>query len=177
MCRKPHKTVSKDYVGWITGHYGPYGWAIYWCRRTSLRKMRWWRSESKGRFSIENILKRFEIMAQKPNVDEVLRQNGGLGPSHGEAGKLFPNLASWLCDAAYEDTTPKGRVKLEAERRGDRVRIQIRSADTGLMVEHFSENLGDAVLGLELLLGSKDCPWQLDPYPMDKPKTRGKKKS
>lgn len=116
-------------------------------------------------------------MAQKPNVDEVLRVNGGLGASYGEAGKTFPQLCSWLADSQYEDHSAKGRVKVELERKGDRIQIRIRSADSGLMVEHYSDNVTDAVLGMELLLSSNECPWQLDPYPMDRPKPKGRKKS
>jgi len=177
VCRKPRKTVGKATVRWITGQFRLWGWALYWTRRTSLRKMRIWPLATGPLWSPENCKRRWDAVARKPKVDEVLRQNGGLGPAHGEAAKHFPQLASWLCDSSYEDGSPKGRTVLSLERKGDRIRILLRSADSGLMCEHFSENLADAVLGLELLLGSELTPWQLDPYPMDKPKGRGKKKT
>lgn len=177
MCRRPRKTVSKNTAKWIIGTIGFHGWAVYWSRRTSLREMRFWPLAQGPIWAEPNCKRRWDALARKPNVDDVLRQHGGLGPASGEASKHFPQLASWLCDAKYEDGSPKGRTVLSIERKGDRVQIKLRSADSGLMVEHFSENLADAVIGLELLLGSDDCPWQLDPYPMDKPKQRGKKKS
>lgn len=177
MCRKPRKMVGRDTAKWIIGQYGRWGWAVFWSRKTSLRKMRWWRLEPDYLGSARNCLRRWSTLAKRPDVDEVLRQNGGMGPSFGEAGKTFPQLCSWLCDVRYEDQSPKGRVVISAERKGDRVQIKIRVADSGLMVEHYSENLSDAVIGLELLLGSNDCPWQLDPYPMDKPKPKGRKKT
>jgi len=114
-------------------------------------------------------------MAKKPKVEDVLRQNGGLGPSYGqEVARMFPQIASWLCDLSYEDGSPKGRTKLEVERKGDRVRVMLKSADSGMIVEAHHSCFEDAILTMELLLSSDDCPWQLDPFPWDKPKTRKK---
>jgi hypothetical protein len=169
--------VGKSTAKWIIGQRGRWGWALYWTSRTSLRKMRFWPLAEGPLWSPENCKRRWDTVARKPNVEEVLRQNGGLGPAHGEASKHFPQVASWLCDSTYEDGSPKGRTVLSAERKGDRIRLCLRSADSGLMVEHFAENLADAVLGLELLLASNDTPWQLDPYPMDKPKGKVRKKT
>lgn len=177
MCRKPRKTISVNTVKWIIGQYRGYGWALYWSRRTSLRKMVFWPLARGPLWSPANCRRRWGAMAVKPNVDEVLRLNGGTGAAHGEAGKMFPQLASWLCDARYEDGSAKGRVVISGERKGDRICLKLRSADSGLMVEHYAENLTDVVLGLELLLGSDQCPWQPDPYPMDPPRKKGRKKS
>lgn len=116
-------------------------------------------------------------MARKPDASEILRSNSGLGPSYGEAGKNFPQLCSWLCDVQYEDQSPKGRTRLTVERRGDRLYLKLQSADSGLMVEHYADNVADAVLGLELLLGHANTPWSADLYPLDKPKDKKRRRS
>lgn len=113
-------------------------------------------------------------MAKRPNAEGLLGGGSGIGPSYGEAGKMFPQLCSWLCDTAYEDGTVKGRTQLQVERKGDRVRVLLKVADSGLCVEASHESLSDAVLTLELLLGNDDCPWQLDPFPFSSHKKKGR---
>lgn len=106
-------------------------------------------------------------MARKPSVPKPEDELPKLGAAWGEGGKMFPQLCSWLCDSTYEDGTPKGKVRVQVERVGRQVRVQLKCADTKTMVEAHHENLSDAVLTLELLLGSDDCPWVLDPYPQE----------
>jgi len=105
-------------------------------------------------------------MAKRPGIDQIMSQGKGLGPAYGELQKHIPQLCSWLCDSTYEDGTAKGRVQLQCERKGDRIRLVLKVQDGGVYVEAHHETLTDAILTLELLLGNDDCPWQLDPYPM-----------
>lgn len=114
-------------------------------------------------------------MAKRPDVESVLKAGGGLGPAYGEAGKTFPQICSWLCDTTYEDGSKKGRVRLQAERKADRIELDLKVEDSGLHVVAAHESLTDALLTLELLLGHDDCPWQLDPFPIGRKKGPGKK--
>lgn len=113
-------------------------------------------------------------MAKRISTDAIKLEVKGLGPSYGDVAATLPNLCSWLCDASYDDGTPKGRSRLQMERRGDRVMVLLKDSDSGLCVEVGHENLTDAILTLELLLGHDDCPWVVDPYPLATPKRKRK---
>jgi hypothetical protein len=121
------------------------------------------------------IVQEYRSMAKRPSIDSVLAAGGGQGPSYGEAGKAFPQLCSWLCDVRYEDGSPKGMVRLQAQRKVDRIELDLKCEDSGLHLVAAHESLSDALLTLELLLGHDDCPWQLDPFPIGRRKRGGKK--
>lgn len=114
-------------------------------------------------------------MAKRPDMESVLKGGTGLGPSYGEAGKTFPQICSWLCDATYEDGSAKGLVRLQAQRKSDRIELDLKCEDSGLHLVAAHESLTDALLTLELLLGHDDCPWQLDPFPIGRMRKGGKK--
>lgn len=150
------------------------GWCFYWTPKQSKCRLIWF---NKGNSLFTNKYELVEMgakVARRPSVDVTGATQKGLGPSFGELGKIAPQLCSWLCDIQYEDGTAKGRTQLQVERKGDRVRVLLKSADSGLCVEAHHESLTDALLTLELLLSSDECPWQLDPFPFAGPKKRGR---
>lgn len=114
-------------------------------------------------------------MAKRLAADAAV-VNGELhGPGGGDAAKPFPQLCSWLLDSVYEDGTKKGKTRLQIERRGEQVECVLKDADSGLCLTARHETLSDAVLTMELLLASDDCPWQLDPWPLRTPTVKRKK--
>lgn len=174
MCRKA-RVRGRKRSRWIFGSRGLWEWCYYICSDVMHGTLRFYRVVPGGSQSIERAQQRMEEMAKRPNVDDVLKAGGGLGPAYGDAGKMFPHLCSWLCDTTYEDGSPKGRTRLQVERTRDRITVTLKDADSGLCVQAAHESLTDAVLTLELLLGHDDCPWTLDPFPLAAPKGKKKK--
>lgn len=174
MCRRP-KATSKRRERWICGQRGLVNWCYYWGPSPSKRRATWWVNDRGVWKSLSQLVKEWRDMAKRPSVESVLNAGGGLGPSYGEISKHCPQICSWLCDTTYEDGSKKGRVRLQAERKADRIELDLKCEDSGLHVVAAHESLTDALLTLELLLGHDDCPWQLDPFPIGRTKKGGKK--
>lgn len=100
-----------------------------------------------------------------PNVPSV--SAGLCGAASGEWGDKLPHLSGWLCDAAYPDKTAIGQVQLQLKRDGSVLRATLKVADqAGLRVQSVGETPWDALVSLDLLLGSPSCPWERDPFPL-----------
>lgn len=113
-------------------------------------------------------------MAKRASIDKVLAAGAGLGPTYGEILRHLPQLCSWLCDVVYEDGSAKGVVRLQVQRRADRIEAVLKCEDSGLCLTACHESLTDAIVTMELLLGHDDCPWQLDPFPIGNRKKKRK---
>jgi len=96
------------------------------------------------------------------------------GATFGAWGKMFPQICSWLCDAAYTDGSPMGATSLMLKREGTLVRVTLKVADHGgIKCSAVEADPASALTALELLLGSPKAPWEIDPYPLNQ---GGKKK-
>lgn len=110
-------------------------------------------------------------MPAKPVVAEA----GKSGASHGSWKAGLSNVASWLCDAAYPDGELMGAVQLQLKREGTIIRATLKIADqNGLKVSAIGESPSDALLALDLVLESAQCPWEKDAFPLAS--KQGKKK-
>jgi len=114
---------------------------------------------------------------------EMKRLQKQEGPGQG-AGELpsdewfianCPLTLDYLTNTKYDDGTPKGKTRLQVERKGNQLMAVLKDADSGLCLTCCHESASDALLTMELLLGSEDCPWLLDPWPLARPKGRKKK--
>ena len=176
MCRKAHATAKPNWR-WIVGQRGRWNWAFCFGSRRRTRRIKLWLNLPPIWKCRPELVAEVTNVAKRPDIETILLQGAGAGPTWGEGGKHFPQLLSWLCDSQYEDGSTKGRAQLQVERKGGQLRLTLKVADSGLCVEASHENASDAVMTLELLLGHEDCPWQLDPWPLKKPVASKKKSS
>lgn len=114
-------------------------------------------------------------MAKRLDRDTVVLEDAGASPLWETLKPLVPQLCGWLFDTHYEDGTAKGKTRLQVERVGNQIQLVLKDADSGLCVTVRHESVQDGIMTLELLLGSDECPWQLDPWPM-RTGTKKKKK-
>jgi len=146
---------------------------IVW--RNHVRVTFWWRGRFRGIglplwevFSMSGplpvLLSRGKsVVPAKP----VLSAGGDSGAQPGIWKASMPHLAGWVTDAAYPDGEPMGAVQLQLKREGSIVRATLKIADQGgIKVSAVGETPPDALLSLDLLLGSPQCPWERDPYPL-----------
>lgn len=79
----------------------------------------------------------------------------------------FPELASWLRDAAYSDGKPVGMVQLSVRPKGAVYVLTLRIQDQGgMMLQVEDASLDDALVLLEACLTANPTPWTRDPYPL-----------
>lgn len=165
MCRRARAT-SRTKTRWLTGRRGCLQWCYYHGGYASRRRLTWWTHVGGDWLTLATLRQEYMNVAKRMHLDKVLAAGAGLGPTYGEIVKHLPQLCSWLCDLVYEDGTAKGVVRLQLQRRADRIECVLKSEDSGLCLTACHESLTDAILTLELLLGHDDCPWQLDPFPL-----------
>lgn len=90
-----------------------------------------------------------------------------IGCDPGKWKLLYPELASWLCDGAYQDGKPIGLTQLTLRRKGSEMMAQLKIADQGgLKCEVADTNVDKALAALEALLNSAKVPWIRDEYPL-----------
>lgn len=89
------------------------------------------------------------------------------GANRGAWATSLPNLSEWLCSAAWEDGVPIGPVQIQMRREGSVIRVTLKISDQGgLKVSAIEESPLDALLALDLLLGTVEVPWEVDAYPL-----------
>lgn len=112
-------------------------------------------------------------MARRPGSDEMPKLSE-LSAGYGSWERLCPELATWLCDGAYHDASPKGDVTITLRRNTTTIAATLKIEDGGLCLRASGDTPDDALVALELLLGARKVPWEVDPYPLGKGK--GKRK-
>ena len=169
------RTTSGKVPRWITGTRKGAGWVLYWDPTAKRLRVMFHRMQL-GRFDRWKAIQWGETAVAKR-----LTQDADAGGAEGKSvdpddlAALCPNLCSWLLDAKYDDGSVKGKTRLQVERRGNQLVCVLKDADSGLCLTAAHESASDALMTMELLLGSEDCPWLLDPWPLSKPKGKRKK--
>lgn len=99
-----------------------------------------------------------------------LRQNGpGKGPTHVAAiesnvlAKL-PNLVAHCCITRYEDGTARRTGWWTLKTQGAAWIVQVKDPDSGCSLQAAGNDLDDALALADLLLGTEDAPWEVDPF-------------
>jgi hypothetical protein len=150
--------------------------------RRNTRVSFWWRGARRGIG-----LPFWQVFRREGNsVVLVLKKEGEMivpdssklpkhAAKHGPWRDDMPHLATWICDSVYPDGQDIGPTQLQCKREGSIIRATLKIADQGgLKVSALGEDCCEALLALDLLLGSPACPWERDPYPLAPGK--GKKK-
>lgn len=114
------------------------------------------------------------VLRDHPEVLSMPRSfTGEVGSQvlHPRAGSkvlaAFPELLSWLRDAAYSDGKPVGMVQLAVRPKGAVYVVTLRVQDQGgMMIQVEDANLDDAFLLLDAALVASPPPWTRDPYPL-----------
>jgi len=114
-------------------------------------------------------------MAKRLDADAVRLAESPLAVEYGEVAKLAPKWCDWLGATHYEDGSRKGKCRVQIERVSNQFQIVLKDGDSGLCLTVRHECLSDALLSVEILLNSDECPWTLDPFPMGT-RTKRKKK-
>jgi len=148
-------------------------WEAYWGGRwKKLGPATWFRVE-RGQRVQAWVFDKGDAMPSMPELNG-LPELPLVPADPGGWGKLYPELAGWLCDAYYPDKKPIGQTQLTVRRKGHHVVVQLKIADQGgLKVEAYDENLDKALGLLEAVLRGKPVPWQRDDFPLGQ---GGKKK-
>lgn len=174
MCRRSHAT-AKNRGRWIVGQRGSIVWGYYFGGKPSLRRVLLTDKGSTLWTSKHDLELMVKKMARKVDAAKIQGEDDLDGVSGGEMFLAFKQLMSWLCDPRYEDGSKKGKVRIQGERRGKRFVWTLKNADAGTYLECGHETVQDALLTMELLLSSDDCPWIHDPYPIKNPEQKRKK--
>lgn len=84
------------------------------------------------------------------------------------------NVMAHLCVVRFEDGTPRKPGRMFIETQGTMWKIVLKEPEGGLELAVCANTIDDALATADLLLGSDQCPWQLDPWQHGK--INGKKK-
>ncbi len=127
--------------------------------------MSWWHRTDAGVFPAwvldqgEEMPKPFDHADATPLV--------AIGCDPGGWKRLYPELASWLCDGTYSDGALIGLTQLTLRRRSSEMLCQLKIQDQGgLKIEVADANVDKALAALEALLTSAKVPWCRDDYPL-----------
>lgn len=98
-----------------------------------------------------------------------ITHEGGKAPAHlaNPESKLllrFPHLLAFLSATAYDDAAPRRPGWVTVKTEGASWKIQAKDPDSGMQLQVTAQSLDDAITGLNLLLGSEDAPWEVDPW-------------
>lgn len=173
--RRLKRATSGKYPRWLTGTYRGLSWCAYWQPGPRRLEVMFHRLRV-GRFERWKVLEwGAKEMAKRLSAAAAGDDGASESVDGGELKSVCPLLCGWLLDGKYDDGTVKGKTRLQIERRGRQVVCVLKDADSGLCLTTCHERASDALLTMELLLNEDDCPWTLDPWPLQKGRRRGKK--
>lgn len=137
-------------------------WRGPWKR---LGPVSWWHRTDAGVFPAWVLSEGDEV--PKPFDHEDATALVAIGADPGGWKKLYPELASWLCDGTYSDGKLVGLTQLTLRRKSSEMMAQLKVADQGgLKLEVADANLDKALAALEALLRTARVPWVRDEYPL-----------
>lgn len=147
-------------VLWVSPRYRP----------IRLRRAEVWRGDRWQEYA-----DRVEVLSMPRNLTG--EAGGGIlaGRSKPKLFEKFPELSSWMSDAAYQDGKPVGMVQLSIRPKGAVFVATLRIQDQGgMMLQVEDVSLDDTLILLEAALMASPVPWSRDPYPLGQ--ITGKKK-
>lgn len=129
-----------------------------------------------GRFRPEALLQRVPNHMKR----RVLLPDGEDAPLGAACGtKLLlklQNLVQHCAVAVYDDGKERSPGTLIVFTRGKLWTVMAKDPDVGAKLSATAESLDEALLSLDLLLGSEDAQWEKDQYSAGNRKGRGKRK-
>lgn len=87
----------------------------------------------------------------------------------------MPHLVEHLTARQYDDGAMRQTGRLFVDCVGSMWRAVAKDVDTGMQLAVYMPSVDDALLQLELLLGSDEAPWEPDMYAKDLKPRKGKK--
>lgn len=148
---------------------------LYWEWGGRCRPLAWTPHRGRVYMPIVEVLREYgDIVASRPDLTQLpsLRL---LGAGYGSWDSTLPTLASWVCDACYDDASPKGQTTLTLKRDGSVVQAMLKVEDGGLCLRGSGDTPEDALVALELLLTASKVPWEADRFPLGGQPKKSKK--
>lgn len=116
-------------------------------------------------------------MPRRPDGPAAAGDPAAAGLKPGGWGKIYPLLASWLCEPNFDDGTPVGMVRLTIDRFTNGLSAELKTEYGGQRLRVFERQPDILLATLEALLGASVVPWEPDRFPLARQaQTKSKKK-
>ena len=86
----------------------------------------------------------------------------------------LPNLVAHCCVTRYDDEAPRSPGWFTVATKGAAWVVTVKDPDAGAKMVLTGNTLDDAMALAELMLGSEEAPWEIDPFLKSQGKRKGK---